>query len=194
MITYPLTLPDTIGIAGIELQAMNAVALSESPFTYRQQVLTYPGQRWVASVSLPTLRRDIMAPWKAFLTALKGQTGTFLLGDPDYADGPQGTVSSCVLTGTAGSGSPTVVMTGGLLAGDYIQLGTGATSRLHQVLQDQTGDGTLEIWPNLRASYTSAAVTTVNARGVFRLASNSAAWSVDNRNAYTINFSAVEVI
>lgn len=193
-ITYPLSMPTTIGIESIELRATNAVALTQSPFTYKQQVLTYPGQMWSASVTIPALRREFTAPWVSFLVSLKGQTGTFLLGDPDYQDGPRGTVSSCVLTGTAGSGSPTVVMTGSLLAGDYIQLGTGANSRLHKVLQDQTGNGTLEIWPSLRADYTSATVTTTGTKGVFRLASNATNWSINNNNAYGISFDAVEVI
>jgi len=127
------------------------------------------------------------------LVALKGQTGTFLLGDPDYAT-PQGTVSACTLTGTAGSETATVVMTGSLLAGDYIQLGSGPSAKLHQVLVDQTGDGNLEIWPKLRSDYTSAVVVYNNAKGVFRLASNTSQWSINNASTYGISFEAVEVI
>ena len=193
-LTYPLTLPTTIGFESIELKAVNAVARPESQFSYVSRTLVHPGQRWAATVTIPPLRRDIMAPWTAFLTALKGQTGTFLMGDPDYQDGPLGTVSSCTLTGTAGSGSPTVTMTGSLLAGDYIQLGTGANARLHKVLQDRTGNGTLEIWPNLRANYTSAPVIVTATKGVFRLASNTTAWSINNSNAYGVSFTAAEVI
>ena len=83
-ITYPLSLPTSIGIESIELRAVNAVATSQSPFTYKQQIVAHQGQRWEASVSVPAVRRDLAAPWKAFLTSLKGQQGTFLLGDPDY--------------------------------------------------------------------------------------------------------------
>ena len=192
-ISYPLSLPTSIGIESIELRAVNAVATSESPFTYRQQVVAHQGQRWEASVSVPAVRRDLAAPWKAFLTSLKGQQGTFLLGDPDYAT-PQGTVSSCTLSGSAGEESVTVVMTGSLLAGDYIQLGSGATSKLHQVLVDQTGDGTLEIWPALRDDYTDATVIFNAPKGVFRLANNISSWSINNSNAYGISFEAVEVL
>ena len=92
-ISYPLATPTTIGIESIELRAVNAVAISQSPFTYQQQVISHGGQKWEASVSIPPVRRDLAAPWKAMLTALKGQTGTFLLGDPDYAT-PQGTALS----------------------------------------------------------------------------------------------------
>lgn len=192
-ISYPLNTPTTIGIESIELRAVNAVAVSQSPFTYKQQVVSHGGQKWEASVSIPSVRRDLAADWKALLLALKGQTGTFLLGDPDYAT-PRGDVSSCTLTGTAGDSTVTVTMTGTLKAGDYIQLGTGASSRLHQVLIDQTGDGSLEIWPDLRSTYTSESVTFNNAKGVFRLSNNITSWSINNASSYGISFEAVEAI
>jgi len=108
-ISYPLDPPTSIGIAQIELKAMNSVATSQSPFTYKQQILSHGGQRWEANVTIPTVRRDKAAEWKAFLTALKGQVGTFLLQDPDY-DEPRGDVSACTLTGSAGDASVHVVM------------------------------------------------------------------------------------
>lgn len=192
-ISYPLSTPTTIGIESIELRAVNAVATSQSPFTFKQQVVAHQGQRWEASVNIPSVRRDKAAAWKAMLTALKGQVGTFLLGDPDY-DSPQGTVSSCVLSGSAGDPTATVVMTGSLLAGDYIQLGSGSSAKLHQVLVDQTGDGDLEIWPDLRSDYTSASVVTSSPKGVFRLSQNMSSWSIDNASFYGIAFEAIEVI
>lgn len=192
-ISYPLSLPTSIGIASIELRAVNAVAVSESPFTYQQQTFIHPGQRWEASVSLPALRRDFMAPWKAFLTALKGRSGTFLLGDPDYTSS-LGDASSCVVSGSAGDESVSVVMSGTLKAGDYLQLGSAGSARLHHVLQDQTGNGTLDIWPALREDYTSAAAVLDAPKGVFRLATNISAWTISTSNAYGISFEAVESI
>lgn len=192
-LTYPLSTPTTIGIESIELRAVNAVAVSQSPFTYKQQIVNHGGQKWEASVSIPSVRRDKAAEWKAMLVGLKGQTGTFLLGDPDYAT-PQGTVSSCTLTGSAGDETVTVVMTGTLKAGDYIQLGAGSSARLHQVLLDQSGDGTLEIWPALRSSYSGATVTFNNPKGVFRLSNNVTSWSINNASAYGISFEAVEAL
>jgi hypothetical protein len=192
-ISYPLDTPTTIGFESIELRAVNATITSQSPFSYKQQVISHTGQRWEASVSIPSVLRDLAEPWVAFLTALKGQTGTFLLGDPLGAT-PRGTVSSCTLTGTAGDESVTVTMTGSLLAGDYIQLGSGTTARLHKVLVDQSGSGTLEIWPALRSTYSSATVTTTNAKGVFRLNQNMSSWQISNANSYGIAFEAVEAI
>ena len=192
-ITYPLSTPTSIGIESIQLSATNAVAISQSPFTYKQQVVSHGGQMWQASVTIPTVHRDLAAPWKAMLVALKGQTGTFLLGDPDYAT-PQGTVSACTLSGSAGDETATVVMTGSLLAGDYVQLGAGSSARLHQVLVDQTGSGSLEIWPALRSDYTTAAVVYSAAKGVLRLSSNTSQWSINNSSTYGISFDAVESI
>lgn len=192
-ISFPINTPTTIGFESIEIRAVNAVATSQSPFTYKQQVVAHGGQRWEASVTIPTVRRDLAAAWKAFLTSLKGREGTFLLSDPDYAS-PRGSISAATVSGSAGDESVTVTMTGSLLAGDYIQLGSGSAAKLHQVLQDQSGDGTLEIWPGLRSDYTSETVIFNEPKGVFRLAGNTNGWSINNSSAYAISFEAVEAI
>jgi len=192
-LSYPLATPTTIGIESIELRAVNAVAVSQSPFTYKQQIISHGGQKWEASVNIPSVHRDKAAEWKAMLVGLKGQVGTFLLGDPDYAT-PQGTVSSCVLSGDAGDDTATVVMTGTLKAGDYIQLGSGANSKLHQVLLDQDGDGSIEIWPSLRSDYSSSTVVFNSPKGVFRLANSVTSWSINNASIYGISFEAVEAV
>jgi fermentation-respiration switch protein FrsA (DUF1100 family) len=192
-ISYPLALPTSIGIANITLSANNAVAISSSPFTFQQQIIRHAGQRWTASVSIPPVRRDLAEPWNAFLLALNGPVGTFLLGDPN-AKTPRGTATSATLTGTAGSSSPTITMTGTLLAGDYIQLGTGATATLHKVLVDRSGNGTIEIWPSLRSTVTDATVTLTNTVGRFRLSSNQQSFSIDNASIYGISFDCVEAL
>lgn len=192
-ITYPLDLPTSIGIAEIELSASNAVAVSKSFFTFATQTHSYQGQMWSASVTIPPVRRDLAEPWVSFLLALRGPTGFFLLGDPNCTT-PQGTATSATITGTTGDSSVNVVMTGSLLAGDYIQLGSGMDSTLHKVLQDQTGDGTLEIWPALRKARASEAAILTNAKGLFRLSSGQQSWSINNSSTYGISFEAMEAI
>ena len=195
-ISYPLNTPTTIGIESIELRAVNAVAVSQSPFTYKQQVISHQGQIWSASVSIPSVRRDLAAEWKAMLVALKGPVGTFLLGDPDYVT-PRGTVSGTpTLSGNAGDATPTITLTGTLLAGDYIQLGTGSAARLHQVLVDRTA-GTnveLEVWPSLRSTYSGETVIYSSPKGVFRLGQSTTSWSIDNASFYGISFDAIEAL
>ena len=87
-----------------------------------------------------------------------------------------------------------MTMTGTLKAGDYIQLGGASSAKLHQVLLDKTGDGSLEIWPALRSTYTGATVVFNEAKGVFRLANNLTSWSINNVSAYGISFEAVEAL
>jgi len=204
-ITYPLALPTSIGMANITLRSTNAVALSSSPFTYAQKVYAYPGQRWSASVSIPPVHRDLAEPWIAFLTALRGQYGTFLMGDPN-ATSPQGAASGTLLikgaSQTGGSincddaENDTLI----LKAGDYVQLGTTAATRtLHKLLQDVTSDGsgnfTMEIWPHVRTSPSDdSTITYTNTVGRWRLASNETEWSIDAATKYGISFDCVEAI
>ena len=191
-ISYPLSVPTTIGLAQVEFTASNAVALSQSPFTYDSQVHAYPGQSWSVSVTLPALNRAFMEPWVAFLLSLRGQYGTFLMGDPNGKT-PRGTATSATVSGSSGSSSLTISMSGTLLAGDYIQLGTGSNATLHKVLADRTGSGTLEIWPALRRTYAGSAILT-NAVGRFRLASNQSSWSITESCKYGISFNCIEAI
>jgi hypothetical protein len=83
---------------------------------------------------------------------------------------------------------------GTLKAGDYIQLGAALDATLHKVLADYSGSGDLEIWPKLRKDRTTVSAVLVDASGVFRLASNETAWSVDNASFFGISFGATEVI
>ena len=192
-LSFPRPQPTSIGIEQITLRAVNATAVSSSPFTYKQQVFQHSGARWEADVVIPSIRRDLSDAWVAMLVSLRGTSGTFLLGDPDHAT-IKGTASSMTVTGDAGDETVTINVDGSstLKAGDHFQLGTGADSKLHMVLADATGDGTLEIWPPLRTNYTAASATLSNPKGVFRLASNITEWTINNASAYGISFSAVE--
>ena len=191
------TAPTDIGFAQITLTAMNAVATSQSPFTYKQQIIQHTGQVWKASVTIPPVRRDLGEPWVAFLLSLQGPVHTFLLGDPNCTE-PRGTATdgSFTLTGAKGASTVTLTVSDGttLKAGDYIQLGTSATSKLHKVLSDISSTGTVEIWPNLKAAYTNATCKVDNAKGQFRLTSNVQQWQIGNSSTYGISFEAVEVL
>ena len=192
-ISYPLTMPTNIGMASIELRTKNTVAISMSPFTYKQQTHSYDGQMWEADVTLPPMNRDDAESWVSFLMSMKGRAGSFLLYDPS-AKSARGTATSATISGSVGDDSVTVSMTGTLKAGDYIQLGAASDATLHKVLVDQSGGGTLEIWPKLRKDRSSVSAVLVNASGVFRLASNETSWSVDNASFFGISFGATEVL
>jgi hypothetical protein len=100
------------------------------------------------------------------------------------------------LTGDAGKDTVQITLTGTLLAGDYIQLGTGSAARLHQVLVDRAAgtDVDLEIWPKLRSTYSGETVIYNNPKGVFRLGQSTTSWTIDNASFYGISFDAIEAL
>jgi hypothetical protein len=200
-ITYPLTLPTT-GISSVEFRTVNANATSQSPFTFKQQVISHGGQQLSATVNLAPMRRAKASVWKAALISLKGSLGTFLLSDPNYCF-PRGTLRStsaqqfASVSGNAGETFFTMTMTNQsdtLRAGDYIQVGLESGARLYQVLEDRTGNGTVEVFPNLRTNYVDELVGTNDPKGVFRLSNNVTSWSIDNASVYGISFDCVEAI
>lgn len=206
-ISYPLSLPTSIGIAQIELRATNAVAVSRSPFTFSTQVHAYTGSAWQADVSLPSIRRDLAEDWVAWLLSLRGQLGTFYLGDPNAVT-PRGSArdTDTVFTSAAvSSGSSIAVdsaptsITGYLKAGDYIQVGTGTARQLFKVLADvdtnSLGEATIDVWPNVRTSIANNSLITVeNAKGLFRLSSNEQTYSINEASFYVISFGAMEAL
>lgn len=207
-ISYPLTLPTQTGIASVNLHAINSVAISQSPFTYKQQVVAHTGQRWEAEITLPPMQRADAEVWVAFLLSLKGMRGTFLMGDPNCAT-PRGSASSTAGTPVVNGADQTgdslaidglpVSATGYLLAGDYIQLGAGSSATLHKVLtnvdSNASGEATLDIWPSIRtAPADDSTVVVASAVGNFRLSTNQSDWSINNASFYGITFPAIEVV
>jgi len=206
-ITYPLTLPTHTGIASIELRAMNAVAYSRSPFTFAGQVHAYTGKAWQADISLPAMKRSDAEQWVAWLISLKGQLGTFYLGDP-LATTPLGSArnSDGILVDGAVSSGDTIDIDGAptsqtdyLKAGDYLQIGTGTSRQLFKVLADVdtdgTGSATVDVWPNVRTTIAdNASVIVESTQGIFRLASNEQAYSINEASIYGISFGAIEAI
>lgn len=201
-ISYPLALPTSARISQITLTASNAVAYSRSPFTFAGQAHAYAGQMWRADVTLPAMGRTDAEEWVSWLVSLRGQLGTFLLGDPlgcsarGLANTFAGTpIITSQTGGTIAVTGASVSKDGWLLAGDYIQLGSGSTATLHKVLQnadtDASGNVSLEIWPHVRGTR-SGSVVVANTQGRFMLANNDPSWSVNNLSKFGISFSAME--
>jgi len=204
-ITYPLDLPTHTGIAKIDLRAVQVTSMTMSPFTYRQQVVVHPGQRWEAEISLPPMKRSDAENWVGWLLSLRGRSGTFLLGDP-LATSPIGESGGTPIVRGADQTGDALTIDGcttnqskWLARGDYIQLGSGASSQLYKVTKDATTDSfgatTLEIWPELRSSPADNATVTVDAaKGLFRLSTNEINWSINEASVFGVTFPAVEVI
>lgn len=207
-ITYPLALPTSKNIRSVILTARNSVGVSQSPFTFKQQVQKNAGQRWEAQVTLPPMTRAEAESWFAWALKLNGSFGTFLIGDPNggTARGSAATTPGTpVVNGASQTGNELDIdglpasATGYLKAGDYIQLGSGSSAELYKVLDDvdsnASGEATVTIWPNLRASPADDATVVVDdAKGVFRLASSTVNFSIDEVATYGLTFAAFEAV
>ena len=204
-ITYPLTMPDQRYESSGWVMA-NIVGVTESIYTFEQQVQAHQGQRLEVTVSLALMMRAAAAEWEAFFGKLLGRKGTFLLGDPlrnallgagggtPVVDGASQTGQTLNVRGLAEASKV-------WLEGDWIQLGSGATARRYMVLNDvdgtgsPTGEAIVDIWPRLRESPADGAtIVTVNTVGLFRLASNRVEFSVARSRAHAFTFAATEAL
>lgn len=202
-ISYPLALPGMFRVARITLRANNTVGESASPFSAEQQLYVHAGQWWEAEIQLPKLARDDAEDFAAWLFSLRGKEGSFLMGDPSAAT-PRGSAGGTPLVDGAGQTGLTLAVKGGplsttnwLKAGDYIQLGSGASTRLHKVLvaanTDGAGKATLDIWPRLRSSPADgAAIVVSSAKGLWMLASNAAEYDIEPAMQYGFSFACRE--
>lgn len=207
MTTPPLlTMPTSSCAASVTMTLNRVVGLTQSPFTLEEQAFKWQGEAWSVDFMMPPFKsRAIASQWISFALKLRGQFGTFYLGDPS-ARIPQGVgTGTPVVDGINQNGNTLLTrgwtsgVTGILLAGDYIQIGTGTNSRLHMVTADANSDGSgdaaLSIEPALR--YSPADGTAINVNnpvGVFRLTENSWSWSVTPGKIYRLSFQAVEVV
>lgn len=198
-VTFPLSLPAK-NYRSIEIVQRKVVGVSTSPFSLVPQTYEHPGERWEATIALAPMARADAEPWVAWLLSLRGPVGSFLLGD----------VAGATARGSAGAapGTPqvdgnqsaqarTLAIKTGLVgpvsnylrAGDWLQLGSGSTARLHKVLTDASldisGKATLDIWPSLRAAVSNnATVTLASARGLFMLAGSAGSYEIDSAGIY----------
>ncbi len=208
-IAYPLSLPSGHRAPSrVVMRTNSVVGMSKSPFTGSQQVYQWPGEWWSAEVTLPPMARSDAEYWVAFLVALRGVTGTFLIGDPS-SPSPQGSglggplVFGSSQTGTQLTTSGWSASQSNLLSpGDYLQVGPSESvplPRLYKALtpvdSDGSGHAVIDIFPRLRESPGSGdAITIHSAVGTFRLAKNTSEWDVDAAKVYGIAFSALEAI
>lgn len=208
MTTPPLVdVPSSSCAAYVTMSLERKVEVTESPFTFDGQGFIWPGERWRIDFNLPNITsREIASDWITFGLLLKGKYGRFLFGDPS-AKNPRGSASGTPLVDGAdilGDAIPTKGwdpnITGILKKGDYIQLGTGLSSRLYMCTADVNSDGSgnasVPLVPGILTSPSDeSAIVVVNPCGVFRLVDNTWSWSVGPGPLYPpLSFSAIGVV
>jgi len=172
-----------IGFTSMTMRLRSATAISQSPFTYDQQVYQHQGVRWEAEVELPPLKRSEAKQVEAFFAALRGQANTFTLGNPLHNTTATGTgtgaINATTLTGTFA----------GVVAGDYFQIGTAL-----YIVTEATSGTSINIMPPLRSAASSASLDFILPKGTWRLATNEIGWSINQASLYGFTFACVEAI
>lgn len=207
-LTYPLSLPSLPTPQQVVLGEVDIVGMNQSPFNAAQEVQDWGNQYWTAKLTWSRIStRAKAAPLRAVMRALRGAVGTILIGDP-LGKMPQGSAASApgtpVVNGAVAvratqlplRGLP-VSVTGYLRADDYLQLGSGETTRLYTCLGDVNTDGsghaTIDIWPFLREAYgDGTAVTLTNCVGTFRLIDPKREWSLAPASSYAAELNFIE--
>ena len=177
-IIFPISLPSVPAPSRFTINASSFSAMTQSPYSAAQQVQLNQGQLWSFTVDYPPMSDQQAREWFSRLAHLNGRFGTFLFGDP-RGKTPRGTWAGAAVVNGAGQSGQNLNVSGltpgaTMLAGDYFQLGSGASTKLHMVTVDVTADGSglaaLDIWPRLRsAPLDLAAIITATPQGLFRL-------------------------
>ncbi len=205
-ITYPLAVPASPRAANVSLRPATIVSKSESIFTGETKVLVHQGQWWEADINYPIMTRADAEPLVSWTLKLNGIEGTFLMGDPANPTN-RGTCSSApgtpLVNGASQTGTSLICdgapinSTGYLKAGDYVQLGSSANSRLYKVLSnadsDASGNFTIDVWPKVTLGNSPAnndPLTVSNAVGIFRMTRNNMIWGISPGKFYEFAFSA----
>lgn len=201
-----LNMPSSSCIASVVFSIMRVTSRSGSPYTLEEQANEWPGEKWLADVTMPPMVNKIVAgEWKAFGVALKGTLGTFYLGDPS-AKVPNGVATGTPLVDGAGQEGNALNTKGWtpstpkiLRAGDMVQIGTGAASRLHMQMVDVDSDGAgkcqLTLQPAMRYSPAdNLALNVHDAKGIFRMSQSTFQWNATPGSVIRISFQAEEVV
>lgn len=201
-ISYPISLPSKPQPSSISISKKTAMSSSTSPSSFAPQIYIWSGQLWAFEFNWPPCKRAVAEPLVAALSSLNGMEGSVLLGDTANLT-PRGIATGTPLVnGASQTGYDlatkgwTASQTGIMLRGDWLQLGTGNTSRLYKVMADANSDGsgnaTLTLWPMLRSSpANNAAIVISSPKSKFMLVSGDK-WDIDAAKIYGISASFVE--
>ena len=204
MIAYPVPVPSALKIKSVSFAAQTSAGVSSSPFTGEEQIYVHQGEWLEFELSCPPAKRDIAEEVIAFLLSLNGRQGSFLVPPPGYSAGARGALGGTPLVNGASQSGKTLATDGWtagvanvLKAGDWIQLGSGASSRLYKLVQaasaDGSGQASLEIWPRLKETPAdNDPITVVNPKGCFRLAEAPTNWDIGEAMIYGVSFRARE--
>lgn len=179
--TFPLLLPTDPAPMLMELGPLSVAGVNTAPSTLKEEKFRGAGRRLDFALSYSAMKRAPGDELSAILTACDGPWGTLLFGPSGPGATPKGAATGTPLVNGASQVGQSLVtdgwtfnITGILKRGDWIQLGTGALSRLHYLLNspnsDGSGNATLDLYPQLIESPAdNSAIVVASPKGIFHL-------------------------
>ena len=197
----PISMPTSPGFVTSRFGLETNTQSFTSPFTKAVQRVALGGSRWTMTLSLPAMKRDKAAAWKAFFDLLDGGAGTFYGYDPDCVVPRGQALGNPLVNGAVQTGSSLIIdgctaNTTFLKAGDYFAVNGELKRMTSDALVNGSGQTTLNFKPALRNSPVDNAVITVD-RPTCTMAlvdDMQAMWECDVRGIYQPKtFAAIEV-
>jgi hypothetical protein len=146
IINFPESLSRQVAPGAMWGQRRNDVSFES---VFGSQAVEVSAPRWVCELAVVPLRESEAGAWQAFLLSLNGGVNQLALWNI-RRPAPLGTMrGSMVLNAAAAQGDKVLDITAGLgqagktlLAGDLLQVGSGATQQVVMVATSTTADGT----------------------------------------------------
>lgn len=196
-VAFPVFMPiggdDRTLIQSYNLSLVSKVGISESPFSFQQQVQDYGADRWEGTITTRPLYGEDARNMRGFLNSIQGRRGTFQFAIPqnlssDYelnsAFSTQDHIHIRPKTG--------VTPAHDLTRGTYFSLGSSGNRRLFMMSEDYSGSTATEHSIAPRSNYISYStgedLVTINPIGTFRLTSNETSFGVDVTEGHKITF------
>jgi hypothetical protein len=193
-ISYPVTMP--IGVDGrtliqsLQIGVVSKVGVSESPFTFKQQIQDYNDSRWEGTITTrPLFGADALA-MRAFILSLKGRLGSFEFFVPqnlsnDYEAGSSFDGEDAIDIAVKSGVTPSHTMK----AGTYFQTDT-THKKLFMVIEDRQIGAETQIIP---VSFGVTATTgtdliTTNPVCTAKLMDNTSMYGVDITEGHSFTF------
>ena len=177
-------LPMTVGIESMTMRIVSATAITQSPFTFDQQVFAHQGVRWEAEVTLPPMTRAEAKEYEGFFAGLRGMKETFTMYNPLVS-----TSATATISGDVGDTSVTGFFSGSYEVGDYFSL-----DDYLYIITNKPSSIQVDIMPPLRTEAINDTVDFTLPNGTWRLASNEIGWSIDRASIYGFSFACIEAI
>ena len=190
-----------IWVASLERRLVTATSQTPSPFTGSTEVQDWGGEWWEYEIEFAAQSGPLARSLSAALTALGSGRGLLLFADPGIMPKSLTQPVTLQLAVSGGNLLQTQGWTPGLpavLSGDFISIGSGRDTRLHQVAFDAAANAqgrvALTIFPAIRASLPAGTALEVNQPKVLLRPTSSVPTRIERAARHRFSLSAREAI